>query len=65
MPNNSIVKSTINWCIFYQKESARRYAVAQWEMANGALSRATMQQETAANEASEARIRLSQLVGGA
>lgn len=65
MPDNSIIRATTEMCVFFQKESARRYSAAAWEMENGALSRVAMQQEWAAQESFEARIRLFQLVGEA
>lgn len=62
MTDNSITRFA-EICAFYQRESARRYAAAMWEMENGGLSRVAFQQEVAAVDAFEARLRLFQLIG--
>lgn len=63
MADRSIVKATTAACIFWQNESARAYAAAQWEYKNGAMSRVPAAQKRAAEFAQEASVRLSQLIG--
>lgn len=62
---SDILQATTKNCIFFQGESARRYAAARWERDHGAMSRTAALQERAAYDADEARIRLDRINGHA
>lgn len=49
------LQASIEIVLFLQKESARQYAAARWEIENGSISRTIMLQECAAQTATLAR----------
>lgn len=50
------LQASIEIAIFLQKESARQYDAARWEMENGSRSRTIMLQERAAATFAQIRI---------
>lgn len=63
MTDRSIIKATTDNCIAYQNDAADAYAIAMWEIHNGALSRAVMLQERARHLHNLAWERLARLIG--